>query len=69
VLADTDGEAKTLEGRVQLSDRTADWGNQTRSEEEMNLFAGLSVEKRLVYFLDLGAGLDSTVAYVACYRV
>ena len=27
VPADTDGEAETLEGRVQLSDRAANWGN------------------------------------------
>ena len=63
MLADFDREAETLEGRMQLSDHATRRGNQARSEEKINLFVGLPVEKTLVYFLDLGAGLGSTTAY------
>ena len=57
VFADLDGEAETLEGRVQLSDRATNWGNQTRPEAEISLFAGLSVEKNASLFLGPGGGI------------
>jgi len=68
VLADIDGEAKTPEGRVQLPNRATNRGDQAWSEEKINLFVCVSVGRTLVYFLDLGAGLDSTAAYRASGR-
>lgn len=51
MLANIDGEAETLEGRVQLSHHPNGWGDQSRSEEKINLFAGLSVDKNGSLFL------------------
>lgn len=51
VLANIDGEAETLEGRVQLPYHPSHWGIQGRSEEKINVFVGLSVDKNGSLFL------------------
>jgi len=55
--ADADGEAKILEGRVQLLDHSAEWGNQARPEEKINLFVCLSVGENASLFLGPGSGI------------
>ena len=51
MLADIDGEAETSEGRVQLFDHTARQGTHSQSEEKINLFVSLSVDKNASLFL------------------
>ena len=51
MLADIDGEAKTLEGRVPLSDHTTHRGEQTQPEEKIKLFVDISMEKNTSLFL------------------
>jgi hypothetical protein len=55
VLADIDGKAEAPKGRVQLFDHAAHWRTKARPEENINLFASLSVDKNASLFLGPGS--------------
>ena len=57
VLADIDREAETSKGRMQLFGHAAHRGIQTRSEEKINLFVSLSVDKNASLFLGPRSGI------------
>ena len=57
MFADIDGEAKTLEGRMQLPNRAANRGDRAWSEDKIDLFVCVSVGKNASLFLGPGSGI------------